>query len=308
MMIKEGGEPVTNKGLKILSVAFISALTVYGAGMVLDTPLAYSATISDTVAGAVSENTKPPVKPASPVVEAPVKTGDLPLPIPAPKAETSTVTVAKETAIGLKVFDKAVDLAGTPIVVSKDGKTVLPLRKLGEAMGYIVKWDDTIKGALLQKGTETITVKIDSLDYSWGSVPRKLSKKIEMYKNRMYVSLDFITSNQGLRLNQTKDMVVIELADAEAKSALTGVIEEVTLYSNGLGLKVLDKTAETTLYVSEETKITDYSTGDTMDKSSLKVGTKAIFSYSVVIGDEKKNYNLLRSVEVVSETEQKKKP
>ncbi len=296
------------KELRVITMTVFTALAVYGAFMTFDIPFAYSATLSDKTTTLGTEPTKASVKPTESSTEVPGKPGETPLPIPAPKADTAVISMAKETDMTLKVFDKEIDLTGMPIVASKDGKTVLPLRKLGEAMGYTVKWDDTIKGALLQKGTETITVKIDSLEYSWGSTPRKFSKKIEMYKNRLYVPVDFITSNPALQLTQGDDSIVVALADKEAKSALTGVIQEITLFSNGLGLKVLEKTTETMLYVSKETKITDYSTGDQIDSLKLKVGTKAIFSYSVVTGDGKKDYNLLKTVEVVNEAEQKKTP
>lgn len=296
------------KGLRMITMTFFTAFAVYSTFMTFDIPFAYSATLSDKTTNLGTETTKPSVKPTTPATEVPGKPGEAPLPIPAPKADTVVIVTAMETDMTLKVFDKEIDLTGMPIIASKDGKTVLPLRKLGEAMGYTVKWDDTIKGALLQKGTETITVKIDSLEYSWGSTPRKFSKKIEMYKNRLYVPVDFITSNPALQLTQGDDSIVVALADKEAKSALTGVIQEITLFSNGLGLKVLEKTTETMLYVSKETNITDYSTGEIIDSSKLKVGTKAIFSYSVVTGDGKKDYNLLKTVEVVNEVEQKKKP
>lgn len=291
------------RGMKILVMTLLAALAVYGAFMACDVPFAYSATLPDKPASAGIETIKPPTKPVTPVIDVPGKPGETPLPIPAPKTDAAVITVAKETTMTLKVFDKAVDLAGAPIVVSKDGKIVLPLRKLGEAMGYTVKWDDGIKGALLQKSAETITVKIDSLEYSWGSVPRTFTKKMEMYRNRLYVPVDFITSNASLQLSQTSDGVVVKLAGTEAKNAVTGVIKEITRYSNGLGLKVVEKTTETMFYVSEDTKITNYSTGAVMDKSLLKVGAKAIFSYSPVAGDGNKSYNLLSSVEVVDEGE-----
>ncbi len=297
---------MTKKGLKIITVTFFLAIAIYGAFMALGIPFVYSAALSDYVASTATETTKPPVKPASPVNEVPVKGGETPLPIPVPKVETAATATVKETAMSLKVFDKTIDLSGIPIIVTKEGKTVLPLRKLGEALGYSVNWDDSIKAAILQKGTETITVKINSVEYTWGSVPRKLSSKPETYKSRLYVPTDFVTSNPTLSLSQTPTAIVIGLAEKEAKNAVTGAIEEVTQYSNGLGLMVSEKSTSLMLYVSDDTVITNYSTGAVLDKTSLKTGTKAIFSYTTVQGDEQKNYFLLKSIEVVDEVESKK--
>lgn len=224
----------------------------------------------------------------------------LPVPAPVPVAPAVSIPTVKETDLNLLVNGKSVDLAGTPIILATDGKTMLPLRKLGEALGYAVKWDDLIKAAVLQKNTETIIIKNNSLNYTWGSISRVFSKKPETVKNRLYVPLDFISGNTGYQLNQTTASVTIDLVGTVVKQVFTGEIEKITVFTNGLGLNVTDnKETSLLLYVTEKTKVTNYTTGVAADSSLLKVGTKAIFSYTEVPGDNEELYNVLSGVEVV---------
>lgn len=253
----------------------------------------------DMIASATTAPSKPAVKPATVTPAKPVIV-PLPVPAPAPVAPAVSIPTVKETDLNLLVNGKSVDLTGAPIILATDGKTMLPLRKLGEALGYAVKWDDLIKAAVLQKNTETIIIKNNSLNYTWGSISRVLSKKPETVKNRLYVPLDFISGNTGYQLNQTTASVTIDLVGTVVKQVFTGEIEKITVFTNGLGLNVTDnKEASLLLYVTEKTKVTNYTTGAAADSSLLKVGTKAIFSYTEVPGDKEDLYNVLSSIEVV---------
>jgi hypothetical protein len=262
----------------------------------------------DAIASATTAPVKPAVKPTvKPLTVAPPKatvTKPLPVPVPIPIPEqTVPVTVIptiKETGLNLLVNGKVVDLTGSPIILATDGKAMLPLRKLGDALGYTVKWDDQIKAAVLQKNTESIIISNESLNYSWGSLTRVFSKKPENFKNRLYVPMDFITGNTNYQLNQTTASITVDLAGTAVKLVLTGEIEKIATFTNGLGLTVKDnKNALQLLYVTEKTKVTNYTTGAAIDSSLLKVGTKAIFSFIEVPGEDKATYNVLSSVEVV---------
>ncbi len=248
---------------------------------------------TSTTKSSTNSTTKTTVKP----VTVPLPVPATPVPVVAPVVvPVPALPTVKETALNLLVFGKAVDLSGAPIIQTMDGKTMLPLRKLGEAMGYTVKWDNTERAAILQKNTETIMIKKDSLDCTLGTFPHTFSKMPEFFKERLYVPVDFITANAAYRLNQTAASISVD----SSENLITGVIDEVTVFSNGLGLKVSEsKDRSLTLFVTTETKVTDYSTGASLDKALLVVGAKAIFSYTAVPGEGQSTYNILRSVEVV---------
>lgn len=241
------------------------------------------------IGGVVPSTAPPAVKPATTTL--PVPTTHVPVPIP---------PEAKNTTQSLTVFGKPVDLSGAPIVLTTEGKTILPLRKLGEALGYSVKWDNVMKAAVLEKATESILLKMDNTDYKWGAVVRALSSKPYVINNRLYVPIDFLTENPDFSVNQTASSLTVDSAAAAAKQVLTGEITEISVYANGLGLKVADnKKASIQLYVTDKTMITDYSTGEAIAQSQLKTGTKAIFSYTEVQEDAGSLYNILSAIEVV---------
>lgn len=281
--------------LMMTGIVCAASFTVYGL-------TSGSSNKVDAIASATTAPTKPVVKPVAPPPTTQPKTTPVPVPVPAPIAPVTPLPAVKETTLNLIVYGKSVNLSDTPIVLTTDGKTMLPLRKLGEALGYSVKWDDTIKAAVLQKNNEIITVKRNSLEYTWGALPRLFSKTPEMVSNRLYVPLDFITSNPSLQLNQTATSLSVDLTGAVSKQAITGEIKDITVFSNGLGLTVTDnKDLSLLLYVTDETKITNYSAGTRIERNSLKKGTKAIFTFTVVAGDDKKSYNVLGSIEVVEQ-------
>lgn len=229
-----------------------------------------------------------------------VKPVIIPHPVPTTEVTVQTLPASRETTLSLTILGKSVDLTGAPIVLTSEGKAILPLRKLGEALGYSVKWDNGIKAAVLEKNTESVLVKMDSAECKWGATIRVLSRKPEVISNRLYVPVDFISDNPTYLLSQTAEAITIDAAGVAAKQVLTGEIEEVAVYTNGLGLDVTDnKKASVRLYVTEKTQITHYSTGDAIPQSELQTGTKAIFSYTEVPDEAKSTHNILNSVEVV---------
>lgn len=268
----------------LISISFISG---YGLG---SNPSSGSV---DAVASASQKAPKPAPKPV-------VQPEALPIPVPAAPTLTPVQSELKETALSLMVLGKAVDLEGSPIILTKDGQTMLPLRKLGEGLGYAVRWDNLMQGAVLEKGTDVVVVKISNREYTWASLSHLFSKKPEVYMSRLYVPVDFITSNQMYQLNQTPTLITIDLAGVSAKQAITGEIEAVTVFSNGLELEVEDnKDTVYVLYVTDATKIMHYSTDDPISRSMLSTGTKAIFSYTTVSGEGQSIFNILTSIEVV---------
>lgn len=226
-----------------------------------------------------------------------------PLPIPIPQAVTQNDPTVSESTLGLKIFDKDIPLAGTPLLLTEGGEVLLPIRRIGEGMGYSVKWDDTLKAAVLEKNTESITVRRDSREYAWGSTPRLLSRKPVMFQNRLYVPADFITDNAGLQLERTATTLSVSAAAPEDKQVTTGEIIQVKAYSNGLGLTVKNKEgADVQLYVTDRTAVTHYTSGEKLGQDSLKAGVRAIFTYTRMKGAEAASYNLLTSVEIVAES------
>lgn len=227
-----------------------------------------------------------------------------PLPIPVPQPVSSAVPAVKASALTLKIFDKDISLAGIPLLETEGGEVLLPLRRIGDGMGYAVKWDDSLKAAVLEKNAELITVKRDSREYAWGSVPRTLSRRPVMYQDRLYVPADFITDQPGLQLDRSKTAVEIRAAASESRQVLTGEITEVTAYSNGVALKVQEKGGtETLLYATDQTRITHYTSGQSLGLGQLNKGTRAIFSFTVVKEGAAEAYHLLKTIEVVADTQ-----
>lgn len=282
---------------RLLVMTFLITLGIFSASFLVVHGLAVlktggAARVLVSALPAAADPQVPPKQPSKPTA--------LPMPVPASLLQTQGAATAKGTIENLSVFGKSVDISLTPILVTAEGKLLLPLRKLGEAMGYTVRWDNGTKSAILEKNAESIVLRPGSAEYTWGASARTLSSKPEVKDNRLYVPADFITANPAYVLRHTADSVAVDAAASAARQVLTGEIVEIISYSNGLGLKVKNKEAALVqLYVTDDTKITDYSTGEILSRSALQNGTKAIFSYTELPENEKSAYNMLSGIEIV---------
>lgn len=128
----------------------------------------------------------------------------LPLPVLAAEEETPPAVVAQPVTFSLMVSGKEIDLSDLPLDPYWEGDILMvPLRKIGEALGYEVSWDPEtgaitiddhyIQKATLYNGTAAVSfeghLKVIDLTHPWeNSVPTVI------HDGCTYVPLDFFQS------------------------------------------------------------------------------------------------------------------
>lgn len=151
---------------------------------------------------------KPVVKPSPP-------------PAPVPSVAAPVAPSFTKAAFELNVLGKTLDLTEAPIILTMEGKTMLPLRKTAEAMGYTVRWDAIKKAALLENNGMSITLYWNSANYLRDTKDYTLSLKPMVVKNSLYVPTDFFTSDSKYRVDLTSNPMVIDVARRDVKTTVT---------------------------------------------------------------------------------------
>lgn len=215
--MKKQGRRITTSLLLLglLSTSFFGAygLTSSNSGSQIDAIASASTSVPKSPPATTPKSTpksipKTTVKPVPPPVA-------LPLPAPIPAVPAPVLPAFNGASLNLIVLGKFIDLSTAPIILTTEGKAMLPLRKLAEALGYSVRWDDSIKAAVLLSNADYVIVNTGNLNYIWGSKSHVFSKKPEIFNNSLYIPLDFITDNPAFKLVQANTSVSIDLAVTE---------------------------------------------------------------------------------------------
>lgn len=246
----------------------------------------------DAIASASKSTSKPKTQTPSKPTAAP-KTAPIPVPVQVP-ISVPVIPEVTVTSHNLIVLGKTVDLTGTPMILTPDRQVMLPLRKLAEALGYTVTWDQSIKAAVLQNNGESVIVNSGNVNYLRGSQFRVFKTKPEISNSTFYVPLEFITENPAYQVNQTTTAITLELSNAPLLQTATGYIDSLQVFTNGLSVTLSrENESSLLLYITDSTLITDSSTSATLDRSSLRAGMKAQFEYVAVSGQGTDTYRVV---------------
>ncbi len=101
----------------------------------------------------------------------------------------------KPTEITVKVNGDSVDFDQAPI--SSNGRVLVPLRAIFEALGAQVKWDNATRTVTATKGATNITVVIDNNSPTVNGVSKKLDVPAQIVNGRTLVPVRFISESLG---------------------------------------------------------------------------------------------------------------
>jgi hypothetical protein len=124
-------------------------------------------------------------------------------------------------SIELVVGEKQAEVNYKPVVMEqaayvKQGRTLVPLRFIGESLGAQVAWNDTAKQAVIKLGESTMTVTVGSkVAYVDGEMTT-LEVPAEIKGGRTFVPLRFVSESFGAFVDY----------DSEAKSVLVRYVDE----------------------------------------------------------------------------------
>ncbi len=194
-----------------------------------------------------------------------------------------TVITASVAAQNVVIDEKTVsDAAYT------DGDTLmLPLRSLGEGLGYQVEWDAATRGITLIKGAHYITLNIDADAYTFARMaPMPLRKApVLSAEGVTFVPANFVTDilQKQYTISENGDIVVTEapaVSDEEITEPVvisgTAVITEIS--ENTITVEDIER-GEVILNIGGETKLFD-AEGNEIKADALEKDLKVEIEYS----------------------------
>ncbi|MBE7053620.1 MAG: hypothetical protein E7391_05020 [Ruminococcaceae bacterium] len=114
-----------------------------------------------------------------------------------------------ESEIQIVVDGSYLTMDQSPIIV--EGRTLVPLRAIFEALGATVTWDDTTKTATGVLGTTTVSLQIDNTQAKVNGKDVTLDVPAQIVNSRTLVPVRFISESLGLKVDwddATKTVII----------------------------------------------------------------------------------------------------
>lgn len=154
-------------------------------------------------------------------------------------------------------------------ITDDKGKNFLPLKVVGEALGYEVRWFNDDRHVELVKGAQFITIKTNENYYTFSKMaPMKLSETAFIKNGTTYVPVDFISEIlHGNIYNNNGNLEITSNIDTQVSTGgfVITKIDKQTIYTT------LNE-GEAHIILNSDTIIKDYQTGLDIDLSALAVG------------------------------------
>jgi len=126
---------------------------------------------------------------------------------------------AKAPPLSMQILGKKVSTASPPIV--KNNRIFLPVRAVGEALGYKATWNAKTSTMELKDSKQTLKIKVGSTDAYVNGNKVKLDAAPIMYKERSYMPLTFVQKhfNYTTTYDKTKNIISIDKKTEADKTA-----------------------------------------------------------------------------------------
>lgn len=90
-------------------------------------------------------------------------------------------------------------------IYESEDTLMIPMRKLGESLGYEISWDSKANQVELTKGTNMVSATIDEDMYSFSKMIVKLGKSSEVKDGVTFVPVSFLDEVMQLDIEETED-------------------------------------------------------------------------------------------------------
>ncbi len=120
------------------------------------------------------------------------------------------------------VDDQVLPLDTTPLIV--EGRTLVPVRAIFEALGATVEWNPVTQSIKAIKGSLIITMQIGQKTAYISDVPKTLDVPARLYNNRTLVPLRFVGEALGAKVdwNEQTRKIIITTGENSAHGSKTG--------------------------------------------------------------------------------------
>ena len=118
--------------------------------------------------------------------------------------------VLKIDSVETRVFGEKVTKDAAPVI--RNGRTMLPIRFVVEALGGTVGWDETQQEVAIKLNTTEIGVGIGSKTAQVGDKEVNLDSPAYVENGRTYLPLRFVAENLGAEVlwdNETREVIII---------------------------------------------------------------------------------------------------
>lgn len=110
----------------------------------------------------------------------------------------SMMCVAVSAAPAVTVDGTQVEFDAVPYV--ENGKVFIPFRKVAEALGISVQWDEETRTVIAMNTETAILIQIDNTFAFVNSNPVTMDAPAIIKEDRTYVSFDFLSANLGVAM------------------------------------------------------------------------------------------------------------
>lgn len=116
--------------------------------------------------------------------------------------EEGTVVSAIPSYIGVDIDGQSLEADTPPLI--RNGKTLVPLRAICEALGMTVDYNEATKTITCSRGESTIILKVGGKEAVVNGAVVKLDEPANVIRNRTMVPLRFLAENSGAKVSWDK--------------------------------------------------------------------------------------------------------
>lgn len=179
---------------------------------------------------------------------------------------TLTTVFAADTAITLQVDSNTINIGNRSISIDTapviiNGRTLIPVRGVTEAMGGNVNWNNETKTVTITLGSNKVEMTIDSTTAYFNNKAQTLDVAPVVLNGRTMLPARFIAESFGFDVNWDNDTKTISITPRQEISTETTTVEESTetttienTESNGKSLIVYFSKTGTTERIANEIK------------------------------------------------------
>lgn len=135
--------------------------------------------------------------------------------IPAQSNAVKVIVLSEEDTVEdleIKSLDKIIykgkEIKLNNEIYKSENTFMIPMREVGEGLGYEISWDSKANQAELIMGTNVVTTTLNEDMYSFSKMIVKLGKSSEVKDRTTFIPVSFLDEVMGLDMKITKDGII----------------------------------------------------------------------------------------------------
>ena len=144
----------------------------------------------------------------------------------------SIVNVWGNTDVTVKVDGEVIDFPDVKAYIDENGRTMVPVRFVSEALGAEVLWDGEYRVVTIKKDVDVITIKIGEKVVNKNGKPHEIDTRAVIKSDRTFVPLRFVSEMLGASVGWVAETRTVEI------STTSEVVDETVEIINGYTVPV----------------------------------------------------------------------